>query len=105
MLDREGRFRSGIPDAGAFEFLSPASVRESISGYIAVNNHINVQEKRRVKDCWIYSLSGEKTELIFSQDNQSLSLVLPHDLSSGVYICKMIFLHEDFRDIPVILQR
>ena len=105
MLDREGRFRSGIPDAGAFEFLSPASVRESSSGYSAVNNHINVQEKRRVKDCWIYSLSGEKTELIFSQDNQSLSLVLPHDLSSGVYICKMIFLHEDFRDIPVILQR
>ncbi|GDX64880.1 hypothetical protein LBMAG35_17190 [Chlorobiota bacterium] len=105
ILDREGRFRSGIPDAGAFEFMSPASVRESITGYIAVNNHFNIQEQKRVSDCSIYSLLGEKTELIFSQDNQSLSLVLPHDLPSGVYVCSIKFFDEDIREIPVILQR
>jgi hypothetical protein len=105
ILDREGRFRSGIPDAGAFEFMSPASVRESITGYIAVNNHFNIQEQKRVSDCSIYSLLGEKNELIFSQDNQSFSLVLPHDLPSGVYVCRMKFFDEDIREIPVILQR
>lgn len=105
ILDREGRFRSGIPDAGAFEFMSPASVRESVTGYIAMNNHINIQEQRRVSDCSIYSLSGEKTELIFSQDNQALSVFLPEDLSSGIYVCRLKFFDEDIREIPVILQR
>ena len=105
ILDREGRFRRGIPDAGAFEFMSPASVKESVTGYISVNNQINVQEQRRVSDCSMYSLSGEKTDLIFSQDNQSLSVYLPNDLPSGIYVCRMKFLHNDIRDIPVILQR
>ena len=105
ILDREGRFRRGIPDAGAFEFMSPASVKESLSGYIALNNQINVQEQRRVSDCSMYSLSGEKTELIFSQDNQSLSVCLPKDAPSGLYLCRMKFFDEDIREIPVILQR
>lgn len=105
LLDREGRFRRGIPDAGAFEYISPVSVRESTNGLIAIHNQINVQEQKRVKHCSIFTLSGEKRDILFFQDDQTLSFWFTNDVPMGMYICRIQFLDESFSEIPVIIQR
>jgi len=105
LLDREGRFRRGIPDAGAFEYISPVSVKETVNGYVIINNHINIHEAKRVKNFLVYSLSGEKTEIDFTHDNQTLSFHLPDEMPSGIYVCRIYFHLNEFKDFPVILQR
>lgn len=105
LLDREGRFRRGIPDAGAFEYISPVSVRESTNGLIAIHNQINIQEQKRVKHCSMFTLSGEKRDILFFQDDQILSFWITNDVSMGMYICRIQFLDERFREIPIIIQR
>jgi hypothetical protein len=102
MLDREGRFRSGIPDAGAFEFMSPASIREDIMGFITAMNQINMREERNVKACTLYSLEGEQVTCSFTQDQSTLSISISESLPAGVYLCRVTYAGDHIREFPLI---
>jgi hypothetical protein len=101
-LDREGKFRSGIPDAGAFEFMSPASIREDITGFITSINQITMREERNVKACALYSLEGEQVACSFTQDQSTLSISISELLPSGVYLCRVTYAGEHIREFPLI---
>jgi hypothetical protein len=102
ILDREGRFRSGVPDAGAFEFMSPASIREDIMGFITAMNQITMREERNVKVCALYSLEGEQVACSFTQDQSTLSISISESLPAGVYLCRVTYAGEQIREFPLI---
>lgn len=102
ILDREGKFRSGIPDAGAFEFMSPASIREDITGFITAMNQITMREEQNVKACALYSLEGEQVACSFTQDQSTLSIFISESLPAGVYLCRITYAGEQNREFPLI---
>lgn len=102
MLDRDNRFRNGIPDAGAYEYSIPASIREDVSGFITTMNQIIMREERNVKACAIYSFTGEQEACSFTQDQSTLSLSIPESLPAGVYLCRITYADEKIREFPII---